>query len=146
MTWAPGGEAVRVPPLPRAGPSGPLPVALARGPLPLAENGASPHSHSSRHSPERRRRRESNEAPPSFHEMRVFTPAMILLVVVLATCLGTALSNVSVGQREALVALYDATGGRSSWFYSTNWVSSIYYNPCSAWYGVQCNANQDTVT
>ena len=76
----------------------------------------------------------SSRGTPIIQPVRRFGPLMLLVVSLSVG--GSAQSNVAT-DREALVALYNATDG-ANWTDNTNWLSS---EPLSKWFGVSTDAN-----
>ena len=72
--------------------------------------------------------------------LRLHVVVFVALVMSLA---GLSESAVPIAEREALVALYDATNG-AGWANSTNWLGAP-GTECE-WYGVTCDASEATVT
>lgn len=66
-----------------------------------------------------------------------------LVFVLLSTFSFAVVSGVSLEQRDALVTLYEATGGEN-WKSNENWLNG---DPClNSWYGIRCNKQDDEVT
>ena len=60
---------------------------------------------------------------------------------------GVILADIPAVEREALIALYNATGG-DNWERNDNWKTGGVFSPPGSecgWYGIRCDANHSTV-
>ncbi len=72
--------------------------------------------------------------------------SVILFILVLGW-VQQAWTTVSSEEKAALVALYTHTDGGSSWIIISGWVDHATTDPCGDdWYGITCNATNDSVT
>jgi Leucine-rich repeat (LRR) protein len=69
--------------------------------------------------------------------MKLFISAAVSLLLIGLTMSGTAYSQVSQIERDALVALYNSTNG-ANWTDNTGWMGAV-GTECD-WYGVTCSS------